>query len=141
MSADNTIIVLTLRDCYIVKHMQASDNLYFSWFPKNNESLVAIRIFENFVDEQIFGGRGEALMCADNLYREIGYVEYGIQQLNLSSLTWEDIEKLALEDVNKEIDILEKSTGFDDELKDLKELRNVLEGIISIQEWKDKQNQ
>lgn len=109
MSADNTILILKLKDEYRVGHFQAVENLYWMWHNQDSSEPVSVRLFEFFNNLDSIPDRSTALAKASNLYDNIGYVEYGIQTI-LVNKTWEDIVVEAKQQALKEIEYVLEST-------------------------------
>jgi len=97
VSADNTIVILQTwsnvewLDGYACKcvepykvwrvaHVQAWDN--FEWFKENQPYNVGAFLDNIFGKCKKHKTLDAALVEANNLYEEIGYVEYGIQVVN-----------------------------------------------------------
>lgn len=96
MSADNTIIVLsTVTEwerqnhviyrvpkyrVYRVAHIQAWDN--FEWYQENQPYNLGYYLWSCFKDSTVYKDRQSACNKSEQLYNEIGYVEYGIQHVD-----------------------------------------------------------
>ena len=154
MSSDNTVLILCTKNEFRVIHCQAADNLWFTWInpfklPESDstdkdkigeQSVISARVFEYFYDIDPIpngllnmGAKEKALKQAGELYDDIGYVEYGIQLLNLDK-TFREIALEALEQVKQEISYLSTSDTITLENKAmfLDELETTLE---NIHEW------
>jgi hypothetical protein len=129
MSADNTILILKTKDGYRVEHVQASDNLYFTWAGKDkvdSSRPIAARIFEFFQASRFFKDTSSAFDAAIKLKDEIGYVEYGIEHICVDD-TFEEVVIKTIAQLGYEIEAInkmEKRLNFEhrkditDDLKD-----------------------
>ena len=145
MSADNTILILKLKDQLRVLHCQAVDNLWFTWREMTVETPVSARVFEYFKDAHaipvtsvIMEAESIALERAKRLYREAGYVEYGIQFLEIDK-TFREIVEEALVQIQEEISSVYSADGLTPEKKimfgeELKTTQNDLQGWIAVHE-------
>jgi hypothetical protein len=87
MSADNTIVVLEMKDGYRVAHVQAIDNLeYEPDYPPEKPVLSREYLGRLFGTSKVYTFEKEAVQEAWKLYKRFGYVEYGVQHLNFSSV-------------------------------------------------------
>ena len=93
MSADNTIVVLGTvsewvtdgamitrapkHEVYRVAHLQAWDN--FEWYKEKQQYNLGHYLWCCFRESAVYTDKASALIAAERLYNEIGYVEYGIQ--------------------------------------------------------------
>ncbi|MBI1271769.1 hypothetical protein GC174_15195 [bacterium] len=88
MSRDNTIAVLNENNTYRVAHIQAADNLYCTDQRFRKEYIEA-----NFGDKTKYEKREDAWLEAARLYAETvergDYVEYGVQEFNLTKIDQE----------------------------------------------------
>ena len=145
MSADNTILILKLKDQFRVLHCQAVDNLWFTWAKMPVETPVSARVFEYFKDAHAIPAtfvnmeaESIALERAKRLYSEVGYVEYGIQFLEIDK-TFREIVEDALENIQEEISTVYSSDELTPEKKimlgeELKTTLNNLQGWLAIHE-------
>ena len=110
MSADNCILILELKDRFIVKHISASDDLYWDasniFNPDKNtvdkehlpNAPVSQRVFEylsdgkHFIDTDCLDSNAESWKYSRSLYDDIEDVEYGIQNIKLDK-TWGEVIK------------------------------------------------
>ncbi len=84
MSADNGIYIHKFRNGYKVIHAQAIENVY--WWKENNKWVEKDKInpkilYDYFKDSPIFKTEDEAYKYAFKLYKEHGYVEYGVCEI------------------------------------------------------------
>ena len=138
MSADNTILTLHLKDEFRVGHFQAVDNLWYTLRnTEQEENPVSARLFEYFKDKHsipatVTNLEAEtiALERAKRLYKEIGYVEYGISFLEVDK-TFREIVLEALDQVKEEIAIVyaSKKISEDNKIMFAEELRTTLNEI------------
>jgi len=117
MSADNAIIILQLKDQFRLSHMQAIENLRFSFLSwKIEDEYISTRIIENFKDEDIYLDYDKifeyAKILANELYENGLSLEYGIITIRIDK-SWS-----TLVDEAKNVAISEK------------------ESIIFQQDWK-----
>lgn len=144
MSADNTIILLELKDQYRVKAIQAADNLYSSWIMPETQSgkLLSIRLFEYFSDATIFTNKDSAISYSFKLMNKIGYVEYGIQPLKVDK-KWRDILNEARDQAIEERNFLESKSEEDLKYKEfvLDELKMTYSLIITELAKKNKKEE
>lgn len=77
MSADNGIYILHCKDGYRVAHCQAIDNIYYNCRRKIDPEFNARELYFYFKDCKVFKIRAEAELEAFELYKNIGYCEYG----------------------------------------------------------------
>lgn len=85
MSADNSIAILYSKDEIRVAHCQALENINY-WHVENapiyqfelRKELNPYILFNYFNSSPIFKIEEDAFKYAQQLYNEIGYVEYGI---------------------------------------------------------------
>ena len=105
MSADNCIVIVSLADGYMVRHLQAVENL---WFCLSQEkflpSPVVTRIFEYFHDINPIFSKEEVDVAVENLNKEISFIEYGTVEISLLPLTWDDVVELAKGVIEKELE-------------------------------------
>lgn len=130
MSADNTILILRLKDEFRVGHFHAVENIYWSWEGQTHSNPVSVRVFEFFHNSPKTNTQQEALKVAQDLYDDIGYVEYGIQSITIDK-TFLEIVNEAKEDIQKEIYILSQKFEFSI-AEDLKIVLNKINGYLAL---------
>jgi hypothetical protein len=102
MSADNTIVILKLKDQWRVKHVFALDNLRWKYGDSDpSPSPLSSRVFEYFRDAKIFYNSDASQKEAEKLLEKIGYVEYGIAEVEMD-LSWEELVSQARSMVKEE---------------------------------------
>lgn len=101
MSADNVIYVLKLQDQTRVLYMGAPDNLYWSHKTGSCSTLVPSRLFEYFKEAEVFLDKEKASDYAFKLYEKEGYVEYGVQVLEVNK-SWLKVLKEARDYIAEE---------------------------------------
>lgn len=104
MSADNYVAVLKCNDGYRVTHCQAIENLYYwptgrvlknrEWHPETDtysdipeyEERASINpdVLKDYFSDSKKYTKKQAFEKAVKLYEEIGYVEYGIIEINFN---------------------------------------------------------
>lgn len=141
MSADNTIVILSLKDQHRVIHAQAVENIYFTYIPKDENSAhdySFARIFQYFLDGNTSRTVEEAEKHARKLEEKIGYVEYGIKHIQINK-TWLDITKKAREEILEEKKYILKHSDYDSHLKlQVVEELNILYGNVLKEIVKEK---
>ncbi len=96
MSADNTIGVMEFSDGeFRVAHFQNAEELCIDENGNVWGNIVPTKAFEFFRRAQSFKNKEIALIYADELLEEIGYVEYGVVEYYFPA-TWAEI--VALQD-------------------------------------------
>lgn len=85
MSADDGIYLLQCKDGWRVTYAQAIDNLYWWHVPgtsidqyERKEEINPSVLFTYFKQSEVYQKKYEAWHQAMILYRQVGYVEYGI---------------------------------------------------------------
>lgn len=84
MSADNCIAICKFKQGWKVVHCLGIDNIYWwkengKWIRKNEINPKQLyKIFKNGI---LCKTREEALQIAKKMWEEIGYVEYGILEI------------------------------------------------------------
>lgn len=102
MSADNAILVLSLKDQYRVTEAGAIDNLYWDYGANESKSEYVIsRIFEYFSKAEKFQDENQAFLHASKLYKKSYIVEYGIIPIKINK-TWLQVLKEARDYLNSE---------------------------------------
>ena len=107
MSADNTIVIIETKrtalenpkgvwtnrvpnTVFRVAHVQAFDN--FDYYKKEQPYNLGAYLYVTFCKSPVFTKVSDALEYAQQLEKEIGYVEYGIQNFDLTEYVfWDDL--------------------------------------------------
>ncbi len=93
MSADNAIVVMKFQDGYKVRHMQATENLFWNDEAKEIGQTLNLKIvYEMFKHIPIILTFEMADIYATDLLEEYSYVEYGIITYE-SPVSWHMIER------------------------------------------------
>jgi hypothetical protein len=106
MSADNAILVISFNDKeWIVKHVQAIDNLYWQWDSSKNASgeIVYHRLYKMMKDAKRFNNRLDALEHTDRLMENIRHLEYGTINLPVRFGSWKDMVDFSAKEIQEEI--------------------------------------
>ena len=127
MSSDNTILILASKNEYRLVHVQAADDLYFTWTGDPNTSEpVCARVFEFFSSCNPLKEKDKVLLEAQRLYEELDYVEYGIQSV-ATDKTFKEIVEQAIKDYDNEISSVRQMThnlSFEHRKDIVNELKN-----------------
>ena len=110
MSADNGIYILRTADKqHRVLHMQAVDNLYFSYIYTHCDlnSFNSARLLEYYGSCKHTKNFEKALKIANQIKHQVEFVEYGIQIIQ-SNNTWEQIVEDGIKIIREEIECLKK---------------------------------
>lgn len=104
MSADNAILILSLRDQFRVTEAAAIENLHWSW--ENQKTIgsgdfVSARVFEYFNKAKKFIEKSEAYEYASRLYSKLNICEYGIIPIKVEK-SWLQILKESRDQLNSE---------------------------------------
>lgn len=101
MSANNTIVILSMKNEWRVAHVLNTDNFYCTYTGKELDTPLPQRIFERFQKCQPLSSKEEAFDEARKLYNKLQIVEYGIQELEINK-TWSAILKNARKEIPQE---------------------------------------
>jgi hypothetical protein len=124
MSADNGVYIMKFKDQYRVLHMQAVDNLEYSYCINDGVDYVPTRLVEYYGDTKYTYDYQTALRVASAILRKLPVCEYGIQILNYP-YTWKQTVEKAKEYVLKEIEAIEhRNCSW--ELKEIPKLKSLL---------------
>lgn len=115
MSADNGIYILQTKDQYRVVHLQAIENIYWSfidgdWRNKDykKRKYVPTRVIEMWGDCKYTRSRGVALEIAYNMASKLPICEYGVNIIKYNK-TWRQITYDATNYAKREIDYIKKN--------------------------------
>ncbi len=84
MSADNCIAICKFRQGWKVAHCQAIKNIYWwrekgKWVKKDKVNPKIL--YEYFKEAKVYKTKARAMLEALRLYNKIGFVEYGIIEI------------------------------------------------------------
>lgn len=86
MSADNTIAILESKDGYRVAHIQAVEEIQINPdYPVDNPQYNKERLQLLFGEAIVYSTMLEAHRAAFKLYKDFGYVEYGVCSFELDT--------------------------------------------------------
>lgn len=93
MSADNAIVVMKFQDGFKVRHMQATENLFWNDETEEyGETFNLKTVYEMFKNIPLILSSNMADIHATDLLEEYAYVEYGIINYE-SPVSWHMLER------------------------------------------------
>lgn len=124
MSADNGVYILECKDQFRVAHLQAIDNIRWSFIEKQSQQLpVPTRVVEMFGKVKYTRSRDTALRVASAILGSLPVCEYGINYININK-RWNTVVREAKDLAIKELESIEGVREWDYEKEQILELLN-----------------
>ena len=124
VSADNGVYILECKDQFRVAHLQAIDNIRWSFIKMDNQcEPVSTRVVQMFGKQKHTRNRNVALKVASAILRSLPVCEYGISFICINK-RWNQVIKDAMELAVEELKIIDEGNKWDYEKQCLQELLN-----------------